>query len=365
MATDYRKRLQNLRTRRLGLDTPGAGLRDDQRFTESLSRSEAYEQRGKTEALKYALGAMQQVDPDYTRISIEEGERVKSQLQTGLSTAGIPTTYEYQGSVPLNVHIRGVSDIDLLVLHGGFVTLDWRGPMASTYTAINGHPVLDMLALRTTCESILVQKFPAATVDKTGAKAIALSGGSLRRKVDIVPAHWHDTASYQMSGQKHDRDVRVLDKSTPETVANRPFFHMKKIEEKDNVTQGGAKKVIRLLKNLRKDSDLDIALTSYDIASLVWHFDTQLLHRPSYLDVTLILGTQIMLNYFVQARSYTQSLSVPDGTRKIIDSPEKFLALVRLSSEVDQLVSDIARELEPSGLHTPDRIQRLLLEARI
>lgn len=365
MATDYKKRLQNLRDRRLGTDSPVASARGDYRFVEALYKTESYEARGKTDALKYGLGAMQQVDPEYTRIGIEEGERVKNQLLPGLSDANIPVSFEYQGSVPLNIHIRGTSDVDLLVLHNGFVTLDWSGPRANTYSKLNGSVVMDLYMLRRTCESVLDQRFPAATADKTGAKSIALSGGSLRRKIDIVPAHWHDTAAYQSSGQKHDRDVRILDKTVPETIANRPFFYMRKIEEKDIAANGGAKKVIRFLKNLRKDSDQDIALTSYDIASLVWHFDTELLSQPSYLEVTLIAVTQASLHYFVNNRNYTESLDVPDGSRKIIDEPNKFQSLVRLSGEVDQLVLDIARELNPFGVLTPDYAKRVLLEARV
>jgi len=41
--------------------------------------------------------------------------------------AGISATFEYQDSVPLNIHIRFASDIDLLVLHAAFVTVDWGG----------------------------------------------------------------------------------------------------------------------------------------------------------------------------------------------------------------------------------------------
>ena len=45
---------------------------------------EAYEKRSQNNATKYALGAMQQVDPAYTQNSIEQGERVKNQLKRNL-----------------------------------------------------------------------------------------------------------------------------------------------------------------------------------------------------------------------------------------------------------------------------------------
>jgi hypothetical protein len=214
---------------------------------------------------------MQELEVKYTKICFQEGDRVRGQLEAGLNNAGIPVAFEYQGSVPLNIHIKFVSDIDLLVLHDGFVTVDWTGPRATTYNQIPVNVLAELLTLREKCGSILEQKFPAAKVDKDGAKSISISGGSLQRKVDIVPSHWHDTAAFQQSRSKHDREVKILNKNERTLITNRPFLHMQRVEEKDQSTSGGAKKVIRLLKNIKKDSARDIKLTSYDIAALVWH----------------------------------------------------------------------------------------------
>lgn len=360
MAVDYKQRLQTLKNRRLGLDSRSLAFDsvaalskslESFSFTESVRQSEAYEQRGKKDSIKYALGIMQEVDPEYTRISIEEGERVRKQLNSGLVPT-IPVAFDYQGSVPLNVHIRGVSDIDLLVLHDGFVTLDWSGLKAHTYISSGRSSIEDMITLRNNCESILDNKFPAATVNKNGAKSISISGGSLRRKVDVVPSHWHDTAAYQQSNEKHDREIRILDKTIPDTLANRPFMHMNCIEEKDLATNGCAKKSIRFLKNVKEDSEKNIKLSSYDIASLVWHFDSLSLNQPSYFDLRLIAIIQVQLWLLIYNRSHTESLNVPDQSRKIIDSSGKFDSLVLLSKEVDQLAADIAQELNPFGLQT-------------
>lgn len=43
---------------------------------------------------------------------------------------------------------------------------------------------------------MLERRFWGAKVDKTPAKSIALSEGAFRRKVDVVPANWLDTATY-------------------------------------------------------------------------------------------------------------------------------------------------------------------------
>lgn len=362
---NYTQKLANMKSRRKGGVSFAALSKSASFADDSMTFTEAYESRGKTEAIKYALGAMQELEERYTRISIEEGNRVRDQLKAGLSTANIPVTFEYQGSVPLNIHIRFASDIDLLVLHGGFVSLDWNGPQAYTYNRLTNSALVDMLTLRTTCESILEQKFPAVTVDKNGAKSIALSGGSLQRKVDVVPSHWHDTSAYQHSGAKHDREIKILNKDDHTLISNRPFFHMQRIEEKDQRTQGGVKKVIRMLKNIKKDSSQDIKLTSYDIASLIWHMSDAALAKVFYLELSLIAETQKYLQLLVDNPIYAKTLDVPDQSRKIFDTPEKLISLHRLKTEVEELAEDIAREINPFYVNSPASIQMRLMEAKV
>jgi len=65
---------------------------------------------------KYIKAAMCEVDSTYTQITLDAGNAVKTQLnakQHGIS-------YEFQGSVMTQTHIRGVSDIDLLTLTNEF-----------------------------------------------------------------------------------------------------------------------------------------------------------------------------------------------------------------------------------------------------
>lgn len=361
---NYSEKLANMRNRRRGLDSITALSKSASFAEDSVNLREAYESRATTEAIKYALGAMQELETKYTRICIEDGDRVRDQLKTGLNNADIPVDFEYQGSVPLNIHIRFASDIDLLVLHDGFVTLDWSGPRAGAYNRRGGSVLSDMLNLRTACESVLETKFPAVKVDKSGSKSIALTGGSLRRKVDVVPSHWHDTAAYQQSHDKRDREVKILDKDNVVMISNRPFLHMQRIEEKDERTNGGAKKAIRLLKNIKRDSSYDIKLTSYDIAGLIWHLDNNALNKPYYLELSLVAEVQKYLQFLIDNPIYAKSLNVPDESRKILDSNEKLQSIGWLKLELDELLEDIARELNPF-LTNRFLAAKQLMEARV
>lgn len=301
------------------------------------------------ESVKYAIGSMQAVEQEYTENSYAEGDRVANQLKAGVS---MPVEFDYQGSVPLNVHIKGNSDIDLLVLCTAFVTTDSQ--ITHLYQKYQGKPAIDELKeLRGQCVNILTNKFPKAEVDASPGKAVGISGGSLDRAVDVIPSHWHDTVLYHSNKQKKDREIYVLDTKTNTTINNKPFMHIALIKEKCDSTKGSLRKVIRLLKNLKYDATPEIRLSSYDIASLAYHMSVADLTVPFGIDLLLLERTLKHLDRLVANESYRSGLPVPDGSRKIFDNGDKVSALMRLRGELSNLVQQVYAELNPSGMPLP------------
>ncbi|WP_259639614.1 hypothetical protein [Pseudomonas syringae group genomosp. 3] len=171
MSNGVNDRISRLRSRRSGLDRVSVVTQDARNMINNRSQQrEVWESRaGDKPFTTYALGAMQEVDPTYTRISIETAERVSNQLEKRLNA---PLEFKLQGSVPLNVHIRGVSDVDLLVLDTSFLTYARSGvnSVAGHYTATTGRTSAQVLrVLRNDSESALGDAFPAATLDSPAA----------------------------------------------------------------------------------------------------------------------------------------------------------------------------------------------------
>lgn len=335
MNKDVIRRLRDLKSRHR-CDSSTIGM--DSKTARSGSISEL-ESRSNGQWVAYALGIMREVNPIYTKHFVTEGERVKKQITKRIST---DVQFEYQGSVPLNTHIRGASDIDILVLLGGYLTFDIRGCSASTtdypsYAGLSG--IAHLASLRWELELALKAAYPAADLDITGDKAIALSGGSLSRKVDVVPSYWHDSATYQISKNKKDRETRIYQKNTGDTILNRPFLHMDKINQKEERTCGGTKKIIRMLKSLKADSDNPSAIlvSGYDIAGLVYHFEEALMSVPVRDELTLVAVAQQQLTRIIESKLWSLSLTTPDGVRRIIDSEEKFKSIQLLWDEVNEL----------------------------
>lgn len=355
MVRNIYQRLESLQARRSGTDrlhvvadSAGELLRKSA-FTEDYQKRSAADRPN----TRYALGSMQEVTPEYTRISLETAWRVGRQLEQGLTNAGLQVEFRLQGSVPLNTHIRGVSDVDLLSIDISLLSYFVVGARsrAGLYTNPTTRSSIEVLSvLRRESERILRSTYPAVTVDTSGAKAIHLSGGSLARPVDVVPAHWLDTIAYQSSGLEHDRGVKILDKSVPRTVDNTPFLHIKRVTARDAETLGSLKKAIRLCKNIKSDAEEDgkrIALGSYEITSILYHADAAALRAGCLYELAILAEAQRYFDWLYHNQLEAQKLMVPDGSRKIFDTAEKLSGLVGLSIEMGELMREVAKEQSP------------------
>lgn len=351
MAGDINRRIAQLRARRTGADR--VALLDESGRREVIAKSlytEPWEKRAASQPYtRYVAGAMAAVDTNYTRISIETAERVGNQLKAGLTNAGFNVDFRLQGSVPLNVHIRGVSDVDLLTLDGSFLTYHPAGQKGQRghYASSNKNSITVLATLRQKAELILKGAFPAAKVDTSGGKAINISGGSLPRVVDVVPSHWHDTLNYQASLLEHDRGVTILNKNVPETIGNLPFLHIALISNRCDTTQGSLRKAIRLCKSVKADAEEEgnrISLPSFDLAATMYHANLAALKIGNVFDLAILTETQRHLDALACDHTHAKTLMVPDGSRRIFDTPEKLKGLNTLSIEMDTLIRDVAKE---------------------
>lgn len=367
MAADINKRLAQLRARRDGSDRL---TMDSAVLTEYISKAmgtgaptiqESWETRvgAENSYTKYALGAMQPVSATYTRVSMETAERIASQLRAQLANAGISAEFRLQGSVPLDVHIRRVSDVDLLTIDTDFLTYNSWGARgrAGVYAQTHKNSLTVLQRLRQQIEVELPLAFPKASVDISGAKAVKIHGGSLPRMVDVVPAHWYDTSDYQASRLEYDRGIEILDKKAAVTLTNYPFLHIKRIIDKCNGVDGSLRKAIRLCKSVKADAEVEgkaIPLPSFDIASAMYHADLSNLALGKYFELSILAETQRHLDALVRNWEYAKTLMVPDGSRYIFDTALKLQGLLSLSLEMDDLLRRVAREHGAIGYSLED-----------
>jgi hypothetical protein len=332
-------RLQQLRNRRIDPLIP------------VMEANEAYKRlSGEDSAVQYTIGAMQPIDPEYTRRTIEERTRVEKQLDEGYRNLSLAVQFDYQGSVTNDTHIRAHSDVDLLTVDDRFYGVQ---PPNSPATVYSGDPVADLRQIRRSAVSILKAAYPTAKVDESGSKAINISGGSLRRKIDVISSNWWRTVEYVKEGHKYWLGVEVLDNDKGVRVSNKPFLHNKRIDDKDKVANGGLRKLIRLLKSLKYDSNEVIELTSYDITGIVYSMPQSQLYSHPGQDLILAHNCHSFLLYLEMDSATRERILVPNDTRKVFcpeGASERGLRQMRMAlgvllSEVDQGLNRSFRKL--------------------
>lgn len=320
-------RLERLRARRIDPTIENAKL-----------LNEAYRNLHQSDSVKYVIGAMQSIDPEYTKNTYLQGERICNQLKTKLEES---CEYEYQGSVTNDTHIKAKSDIDILVLTDKFVTLE--NPQKPKFP-YKGDPIQDLVDLRNNCITSLKSAFPQADVDSTGSKSIAIEGGSLTRKVDVVPSNWFDSNLYAEKQNKIYRAVQILDAKKRERLKNTPFLHNAWIEHKDKNTNGGLRKACRLMKSLKYDTEA-IDLSSYDIVSIAFNMDDSLLNFSKSEELAILSSCLSFCETLQYNNTLRQSLNVPDRHREIFTEGHATIeGLNQLTYALKELSNDVLNE---------------------
>ncbi len=357
---DFESRLKSLKERRQGsreraiFETMDSYSANRAILTgQDVRGKEFFELLRESAGVKYAIGAMAAVDEAATKISIREGDRVADSLTKSLGEMGESVIKKLQGSVALNIHIKGHSDVDMLIIIAGTVEVEPPRIIPNGYSpATDPRSLLQIIRdVRAKSEKILPVNFPKADVDCSNNKSICVSGGSLAREVDVVPAFWFDTVQYQRSFQEHDRGIKIYHKSDDALLLNFPFTHIKLINDRDAQYSGNLKCIIRLMKNMIADmpdykKHVVKQLSSYDLAAIGYYMNENL-YAPYYMKLSLVEKTRAHLAFLLAASDYRSSLFVPDKTRKIFDNDKKVEALSILSKEMDDLAVSIFKELRP------------------
>jgi len=279
---------------------------------------------------------------------LREAERVYSYFQNYC-------TIRLQGSIKTNTHIRYHSDVDVLTITDDFTTYEGTLPFGvSRYAA---DPIDTLKALRARNQNTVISNFPSVKIEPKD-RALRLSGGSLQRQVDLVAANWYNTSDWMHTQNERDRGVQILDVRLNNRILNKPFLHEARINEKHVATSDGSGRAIRLLKTLKADAESNIAISSYDIAALIWNCEN---HRlPSGVGYSFFLAENVA-NYLlalVSAPAQLNALWVPNMTRHIIDAEGTTLEAVRaLWYELYKLMEEIRKAGKNFG-------QRYLIEGR-
>ena len=329
MNKNYTQRIEKLKKRRLDENLNKANL------SESFSKSDI------SESIKYALESMAEIDSDYTKNTYLASEKISSNLTNGLSKKGISVEFRHQGSIETNTHIKIHSDIDILVFTKKYTS---KEPPLTPTNPYDGDPLADLKQLRQDSFDVLNAIYNQ--VDNSNAKAIEVYPTNPKRKVDVVTSNWLDTYLYETTGSEVFRGVRVYNKELHSRKDDFPFMHIKRVNDKDMLVNGGLRRLTRLLKTLKVDADYEIKLSSFEIVSSVFAMSNVSLTKPSTQYLLLLSEGSQHLNKLITDKNYRENLLSPNEKELVFGENEsKVVELKKLKLELDELIQDIIEEL--------------------
>ena len=310
-----------------------------------------------SDALTFVRMAMKAVEPEYTKRTRDAGDRVKDHLDKELQDKN----FRYQGSVMTDTHIKGYSDIDLLVISSKFYSWDanrvneildspternkfWTSTIKKlehekSISSYTGNSLEDLRKLRIDSENILTGVYN--TCDITQPKAIRIKNLSLNREVDIVIANWYDDVRSIMYDKGDNRGVQVYNKITnTQGRVDYPFVSINRINERSSSTNGRLKKMIRFMKNVKAHSDLKIDLSSFDINAICYDIDTSKYDTLAYNELVRVIYEQLysICNDIQHANDV---VSVDDREYIFRNQPGKLSSLRLLMGEIQSIYSDL------------------------
>lgn len=309
------------------------------------------------DVLEYVRYAMKGVEDSYTQRSKEAGERVKTHLYNGGVTGAV---FRYQGSIMTDTHIRGYSDIDLLVISDKFYSWDNVGTnkvLNESYnynyqvsqlqslrneteiSSYSGNSLEDLKSLRLDSERILSSKYIVCDVNKP--KSIKIENKDLKREVDIVIANWYDDVISIVNGKGNNRGVQVYNKHEhAKGKLDFPFVSIERINLRSAETAGRLKKMIRFLKNVKGKSGLAIELSSFDFNAICYDIPKSKYQSAIFYQLVPVIYWQ--LKRLAEDSSVANNLKSVDGREYIFyGKPEKLQSLKKLLSELDLIITDL------------------------
>lgn len=325
MQLDYSLLLENIKSRRYDEATRAHVL------------SPAFEDQQLATCVRYALEAMQEVDTAYAYKVYANTRRIHEHISKELMVRNIKAQVRYQGALRTETHIRLYGEVDML------------------FVMEENASHKDVFLLGQVLREI-VTKQNHHTVDYSDGVRIRILTQKPVCRINLIPCAWINNAQYTETRHEIYRGIVVYNFKDKTRKKHLPFLNMGRISSKDMVTEGGYKRVIRLLKSL--STDLSIALNSYELTSLIYHMPDEQLMADRYHELSILPHVSKYIGGLVTDKQAFELLLSPSDKELVFGNrPAKRDVVKKLHTALDGLLtdlreqvgSDLAREIRYAG----------------
>lgn len=322
MIKDYELLLENLRGRRY----------DEARRESALS--ESFEECGFHDCIRYCLECMEEIDVSYAYKAFYISRKIQERLQKGFEELNMKVDFRYQGAIQTETNITLYGDLELIVLVEEHENLPWKR----------------IKTLTTEIMHLLTRETVYQSVDNSDKTRIIVTTTKPTSIISVLPAIWLNNGEYMSTKREIDRGITEFNLSAKTMRRYLPFRNLARINSKDRKTNGGLKKLIRLLRNLQKDSPNSILLSDYEIASILYVIpEKQLIYDEKHA-LALLGICSAQLHRIAKDQDYLEKLISPSEKELVFGKkPGKMEQIVLLKNELDMLIADLKAVLTAEG----------------
>ena len=302
----------------------------DEALRESVV-SDAFNEYNYSEVMLYSLESMAEIDPSYAYKAFHLAKRIQEKLSKELANRKYNVDFRYQGPIQTETNIVLYGDMELMVVAESVYSEPWK---------IVKNLTMEMM-------DILTQGSIYQRVDNSDKMKVRIQTIKPSCEITILPALWLDNKEYKESKREIDRGITEFNLLRKTKRRYLPFKHIARINAKDDKTNGGLKRVIRLLRSLVNDSEINIDLTPQEIESIMYAIPEKQLIHDSKKSLALLNIAFAQLSRLSQDLSYLQKLITPSEKELVFGRKAyKQAEIRRLKENLDELIKDLSEDLK-------------------
>jgi hypothetical protein len=293
--------------------------------------SDAFNEHDYSAVLLYALDSMCEVEPSYANKAFHIGKRIQEKLSKELKNRKYNVDFRYQGPIQTETHIVLYGDIELMVIAESVYSEPWK---------VVKNITMEMM-------DILTQGSVYQRVDNSDKLKIRVQTLKPSCEINILPAVWLENKEYKETKREIDRGVTEFNMLRKTRRRYLPFKHIARINGKDAKTNGGLKRVIRLLRTLVQDTETTIDLTPQEIESIMYAIPEKQLIYEAKKPLALLNIAFAQLSRLSQDLTYLQKLVSPSERELVFGRKAyKQAEINRLKDNLNELISALSKELK-------------------
>lgn len=272
-------------------------------------------------AVRYSLESMHEVDPGYAYKVYANTRKIEGPIKRELEKKYGRIDVRYQGPLRTETHIRLYGEVDMLFILGDKVSSKEVFNLGQDIRSLLGTHAYQSVDFSTGAMIQVITEKPAC-------------------KINIIPCSWINNPKYMEKKNEIYRGTASFNFKLKTKKKTLPFLNMARMDVKNRETQGGYKRVVRLLRSLNTDESVN--LSAFELASLIYWMDNDQLTCEASKELSTLPLVKNYITRLLADQERFESLLSP-GEKELIfgGRREKKDAVTKLNNALDMLVNEL------------------------